>query len=439
MTYPHARAHFLFPGKQAALSFFIPFSGSLPELFQEGGDERRAQPHQGNEGEGPPEGESMGNVADDRRPQQEAQKADGGDGGQGYAWYHFFGFSGHAVAKGNDGGGSEAHQQEAQRGGPQHGEQDGDQQPGGNENAAGAQHAHGAEAHHHAVRRKASQGHGAHERHVAHLHQSGTGLHHAFKVHAAPVKHGSLAHHASEGDQSDHQDIGIHAPEHASALGGGAACIPRQEGGGKDGQNDHAHQENGDEVHFRGYLPVHHQRPQQGAEESRQAPQAMEPGHDAALVQPLHSHALRVDGDIRQISGHSEEKQPRRQFPEGGRHAQIHKHGGIKDGSRYQYPPAAATAHQIAGQRHGGHLPHRNGKEHGAKVGVIQSQRILDIRNTARPTGEYQALEKIEGADRQAVDSLRRFGKRQIHAGFPGHADAIPIPFPWQEKSSFIQ
>lgn len=41
----------------------IPFSGSLPELFQEGGDERRAQPHQGNEGEGPPEGESMGNVA----------------------------------------------------------------------------------------------------------------------------------------------------------------------------------------------------------------------------------------------------------------------------------------------------------------------------------------------------------------------------------------
>ena len=58
----------------------------------------------------------MGDMPDDRRAHQEPQKADGGDGGQGYAWYHFFGFSGNAVAKGNDGGGSEAHQQEAQRG-----------------------------------------------------------------------------------------------------------------------------------------------------------------------------------------------------------------------------------------------------------------------------------------------------------------------------------
>ena len=40
--------------------------------------------------------------------------------------------------------GAQPHQKEAQRGGPQHREQNGNQKPGGNQNAARAQHAHGS-------------------------------------------------------------------------------------------------------------------------------------------------------------------------------------------------------------------------------------------------------------------------------------------------------
>ena len=170
----------------------------------------------------------MGDMPDDRRAHQEPQKANGGDGSQRHAGNHFPGFLGHAVAERDNGRGAKAHQQEPQRGGPQHREQDGDQQPRGNEDAAGAQNPYRTEAHHQAVCRKTPQGHGAHECHIPHLHQPRAGFYHAFKIHAAPVKHGSLAHHASESDQSDDQYIGIHAPEHAAALSGGTPGISRQ-------------------------------------------------------------------------------------------------------------------------------------------------------------------------------------------------------------------
>lgn len=36
MTYPHAHAHFLFPGKQAALSFSFPFPEVYLNFFRKG-------------------------------------------------------------------------------------------------------------------------------------------------------------------------------------------------------------------------------------------------------------------------------------------------------------------------------------------------------------------------------------------------------------------
>lgn len=390
------------------------------ELLQERGDQRRSQTDQGNEGERPSERRRMGNMPDDRRSQQKAQKADRGNGGQSHAGNHLFGLSGHAVAERDNGRGAQPHQKEAQRGGPQHREQNGNQKPGGNQNAARAQHAHGSEAHHHAVRRKTSQGHRAHERYISRLHQARAWLNHTFKIYAAPIEHGPLADHAPERNQSDKQYIGVHAPEHATALGTGMPGVPRQKETGKNGQNEHAYQKNGDEMRFRGHIPVHHEGPQQRAEEPRQAPQAVKAGHDAALVQPLHAHPLRIDGNIRQIGGHTEQKQPSGQFPEGGNQPQAHEYGGVKNGRRHEYPPAAEAAYQVAGQGHGGHLPDGNGKEDGPQIGIVHPQGALDVGNAAGPTGEHQALKKIEGTNRQPVNALGRFGKREIHSGFSG-------------------
>jgi hypothetical protein len=60
-------------------------------------------------------------------------------------------------------------------------------------------------------------------------------------------------------------------------------------------------------------------------------------------------------------------------------------------------------------------LPHGQRKKHGAKSCFTQAQSLLQIGDSACPGGKYNTLDKIKGADRNAVIALRREGKRQVH------------------------
>ena len=110
------------------------------------------------------------------------------------------------------------------------GQENGDQQPGGDERAAGLQDTDDPEPGYKPVRHEPAADHRAHVCDIAEADQFRRRLDDRFVVYGAPVVHGPFARHAAESDQPEQDDIGIDFPLGAFVSGRRVACPVARQG-----------------------------------------------------------------------------------------------------------------------------------------------------------------------------------------------------------------
>ncbi len=361
----------------------------------------------GDQGEGPAQAGCMGDETDDRGADQESQEADAGYGGNGDTGDHGFGFARKAVAHRDDGGCAEADECEAQRGDDDVRVQDGEQKAGGDGDAADLEDGDDSKTDDEAVCSEASQGHGAHEGDVAEANEIGPRVDDAFKVHSTPVEHGAFRCHAAESDEAEEEDIFVRLGEDFFFARGGG-CLPgmgiaRQHEGTHNEQGDEAEGKDDAEVLQRVEVLADHPCADESADESCQAPEPVEAGHDAASVEAFDSHSLRVDGDVAEVGCHSEEEEGGGELGDVSREAEEDEGSGVEDGGEGDHSPAPVFTDGIAGEGHGNHLPQGDDEEEATEGGIVELECLLDIRDAACPTGKDEALYEVEGAGGKTV------------------------------------
>ena len=150
------------------------------------------------------------------------------------------------------------------------------------------------------------------------------------------------------------------------------------------------------------------QRTDDPADEPGEAPQAVEGGHDAAAVEAFDADGLRIHRDIVQVGRDAEEHQHGEELPRFADEAEGHEGSRIEQGREEQHPVASEAADQIAGQGHRRHLPHGDGEQDAAELRLVEIEGLLDVGDTAGPTGEDQPLEEKEACHGEPVETLGR-------------------------------
>ncbi|MCY1229249.1 hypothetical protein D9M72_416070 [compost metagenome] len=124
--------------------------------------------------------------------------------------------------------------------------------------------------------------------------------------------------------------------------------------------------------------------------------------HDRPFKKLFGIDALRIHGNIAQVSEDTEQEKSRRKMPRLCRQSQIGKRKRIKGQRKEQYPMAAVFGDELARKRHDNELTERQGKQNRAQVAFAQVQRSLDVWDTACPSGKAQSHRKIKKRDRPA-------------------------------------
>ena len=302
----------------------------------------------------------MGDEADHRRAEQKPEKSDRRDGRQRHPRQHRFRPPGQAVTQRHDRRRSESDQQKSQRGGSQVREQHRQQQPGRDDDAAGADHPDRPEPRYEPVGGEPAAGHRAHEGDVAEPDQLFRRSDDRFEIDAAPVEHGSLAGHAAESDQSEQQDVTVGTDENLFRFFFvGRLGVARQHRAAHRDEHRECNRINDAEMHQRRNVVTNHQRADQPSAESGQRPQAVERRHDTAVVEPFDADSLRVDGDVAQVGRDAEQEESQRELSNRRGRSESDQRGRVEQRCYGQYQLAAVAADQVARQRHCGELSDR--------------------------------------------------------------------------------
>ena len=264
------------------------------------------------------------------------------------------------------------------------------------------------EAGHEVVCHESAYRHGAHAGDVAQLHQFVRRPYHLLEIQAAPVVHAAFAHHGAEGHAAQQQHVAVQPLTQGDmflfhrfflCLCGFPVMAHQQAahiGGQGDGQDRHQQ-----EVRPRLYLQGDETHADDATQESAQAPQPVERSHDAAGVEVLHVDTLCVGGDVEQVAAHAEQEQSGGQEPDIAGCAQRKQHQRIEQRGQGQHPPAAETVDEPGREIHGRHLPHGDGEQDRAQLGVTQLQGAFDVGDAVGPSGENGSLHKEKQADSQ--------------------------------------